>query len=280
MRIIRDTEITDVIERLFLKANKVLSPDLEKCIRDARNKETSPLAASILDSLSDNLDAARQLDVPICQDTGIAVVFCDIGADIHIDGNLTDAINEGVRRAYLGGHLRLSVVKDPLFNRVNTSDNTPAIVHVRIVEGDKITLTAVPKGFGSENKSALKMFTPSATPTDIVNFVCETVIKAGGDPCPPLVIGVGVGGDFEYAPLLAKRALVRETAVPHPEESWAQLETDTLKAVNETGVGVQGFGGSTTALDVHYEYAPTHIAGLPVAVNIGCHVTRHASETL
>lgn len=280
MRIINATEITDTVERLFLNANKTLSPDLEKCIRMSKDKEESPLAASILGSLADNLDAARELDVPICQDTGMAVVFCDLGADLCINGNLTDAVNEGVRRAYVKGFLRLSVVRDPLFDRTNTNDNTPAIIHVRIVSGDSLTITAVPKGFGSENKSALKMFTPSATPSDIVNFVCETVINAGGDPCPPLVIGVGVGGDFEYAPLLAKRALIRETSVPHREENWAKLESETLNAVNKTGVGVQGFGGSTTALDVHYEYAPTHIAGLPVAVNIGCHVTRHATETI
>ena len=205
----------------------------------------------------------------------MAVVFAEIGQDVHIvDGDFEDAVNEGVRQGYCEGLLRKSVVSDPL-ERVNTNDNTPAIIHTRIVHGDKVTLTVAPKGFGSENMSRIKMFTPSATKDDIVGFVVDTVKVAGGNPCPPIVLGVGIGGDFEQCALLSKKALCRNVSQRNEKIFYAQLEEEMLKKVNETGVGPQGFGGLTTALAVNIETAPTHIAGLPVAVNVGCHVTRH-----
>ena len=211
----------------------------------------------------------------------MAVIFAEIGQDVHISGeNFEDAVNRGVAEGYTDGLLRKSVVRDPFFDRVNTNDNTPAVIHTRIVPGDKIMLTAAPKGFGSENMSALKMFTPSAKKEDIIGFVVDTVQKAGSNPCPPVVVGVGIGGDFEYSAVLAKKALCRPVSQRNKNENYAQMESDILKKLNTLDIGPQGFGGNTTALAVNIETYPTHIAGLPVAVNIGCHVTRHASAQI
>ncbi len=278
MRIISSEVIENAVEKLFIKANYFLPESLESLIKDCESMEEKPLAKSILHKLSDNLDAARKLNVPICQDTGMAVLFAEIGNDVHIEGkSFEKAVNDGVEKAYINGYLRKSVVADPLFNRKNTENNTPAIIHTRIVDGDKIKLTAAPKGFGSENMSAVKMFTPSATPQDIVSFVVDTVKTAGGNPCPPIVVGVGIGGNFEYCTYLSKKALTREVNVRNSDENYSKLELTMLEEINKLDIGPQGFGGNTTALAVNIEYFPTHIAGLPVAVNIGCHVTRHKS---
>ncbi|MEG2429296.1 MAG: fumarate hydratase, partial [Oscillospiraceae bacterium] len=224
----------------------------------------------------------KELDVPICQDTGMAVIFMEIGQDVHfVGGDLTEAVNLGVARAYVNGNLRCSVVSDPI-ERVNTNDNTPAILHMKIVSDNKeqVKIIAAPKGFGSENMSAIKMFTPSAKVEDIIKFVCDTVLKASSNPCPPIVVGVGIGGDFEYSAILAKKALASEVSVPNENKFYADLEQKMLIEINKLQIGVQGFGGDTTALAVKILQAPTHIAGLPVAVNIGCHVTRHAQEII
>jgi fumarate hydratase subunit alpha len=234
-----------------------------------------PLARNVLLKLEDNIKTAKEINVPICQDTGIAVLFINIGQGVHITGGLLrDAVNQGVREAYTDGDLRMSVVSDPM-RRVNTNDNTPAIIHTDIVAGDKIEIICVPKGFGSENASRIKMFDPSAGEDDIIDFIAETVELAGGNPCPPVVVGVGIGGDFEYAAILAKRALTRETGGSNPDGFYKNLERKALERINRTNIGPQGFGGKTTAFAVHIEQFPTHIAGLPVAVNICCHAYRH-----
>lgn len=281
MKEITCAAITETVRGLFIKANYELPPDAECLVRSAPEKESVPLAKAVLCRIAENLDAAAELKLPICQDTGMAVLFADVGQDVHITGGyFEDAVNEGVRRAYLEGFLRCSVVSEPLFERKNTGDNTPALIHTRIVPGDSIYFTAAPKGFGSENMSALKMMTPAAKPSDIVDFVVETVKRAGGNPCPPIMIGVGIGGTFEGCALLAKRAVVRDVSLRNPDSRYAELEQNILEAVNKTGVGPQGFGGDVTALAVNIEYSPTHIAGLPVAVNINCHVMRHACALL
>ena len=217
--------------------------------------------------------------MPICQDTGLACVFLEIGQEVHIEGGFEEAVNEGVRQGYVEGLLRCSVVADPL-RRGNTGDNTPAVLHTRLVPGDKLKLTVAPKGFGSENMSRLQMLTPAAGPEDIIGFVVDAVRQAGANPCPPVVLGVGIGGDFELCAYLAKKALCRDVDVRNPDPFYAQLEAEMLRRVNETGVGPQGFGGDVTALCVNIEAFPTHIAGLPVAVNVGCHVTRHKNVVL
>lgn len=280
MKTIKAQQITDAIRDAFIEANYRLPADAEACIRRAPDGETNPLAKSILTRLGENMDAARAANVPICQDTGMAVVFAEVGCDVHIDGDFTEAVNAGVRAAYLDGYMRLSVVRDPFYDRTNTGDNTPAVIHVRLVAGDRLKLTVAPKGFGSENMSAIKLFTPSATEDEIVTFVADTVKRAGGNPCPPLLIGVGIGGTFDYAAVMAKHALTRPVSKQNPHAQYAALEAKMLAAVNATGVGPQGFGGDTTALAVHIEHYPTHIAGLPVAVNINCHVMRHAEVEL
>lgn len=274
MREITAQQIISALREACVSANRELPPDLEQLIRQSPGKERSPMGRSILCDLCENLDAARDLRVPICQDTGMAVVFAEIGQEVHINGDFRAAVDQGVREGYVEGLLRCSIVKDPL-RRENTGDNTPAILHVSLVPGDKLTLTVAPKGFGSENMSRLKMLTPAASEEDIVEFVVETVRLAGGNPCPPVVLGVGVGGDFEYCALLAKRALCRPVSERNKDPYYAELEQKMLSAVNESGVGPQGFGGNVTALAVNIEAFPTHIAGLPVAVNVGCHVTRH-----
>ena len=280
MREVNVNEIINIVKELCIKANKVLPDDLADCIKSGLDNETKELPKSIMGDIVKNLDCAAELDIPICQDTGMAIVFAEIGQEVHIvGGGFEDAVNEGVSRGYTEGLLRKSVVSDPL-ERVNTNDNTPAVIHTRLVPGDKITLTIAPKGFGSENMSRIKMFTPSATKEDIMDFVIETVIIAGGNPCPPIVLGVGIGGSFEQCAYLAKKALCRFVSVRNEKPLYAEMERELLKRVNETNVGPQGFGGKTTALAVNIETAPTHIAGLPVAVNVGCHVTRHASAEI
>ncbi|MBQ2816268.1 MAG: fumarate hydratase [Clostridia bacterium] len=272
--------IKESIAALCIKANKRLTPDLVDAIKRATETETSPLAKSIMSDIELNLEAADELSLPICQDTGMAVIFLEIGQDIHfVGGSLEDAVNEGVRKGYTDGLLRKSVVADPI-RRVNTNDNTPAIIHTRIVDGDSVKITVAPKGFGSENMSGIRMLTPAATREDIINAVVDIVKTAGSNPCPPMVIGVGIGGDFEYAAILAKRALCRSGDERNSDPYYAELEADMLLSVNALGIGPQGFGGNTTALYVNIESFATHIAGLPVAVNIGCHVTRHATVIL
>lgn len=279
MREINSEEITNAIAKLCVDANLHLPQGMRECIECAQRNEKSELCRSVLGDIAANIDCAAELDVPICQDTGMAVVFAEIGQEVHINGSFEDAVNEGVRRGYIDGRLRLSIVQDPL-ERVNTGDNTPAVIHARLVSGDKIKLTVAPKGFGSENMSRLKMFTPSATKEDIVKFVAETVSLGGSNPCPPIVVGVGIGGDFEYSAYLAKKALCRDLQKRNPKPLYAELEQTMLTEINKLGIGSQGFGGTVTALYVNIEQAPTHIAGLPVAVNMGCHVTRHAELTL
>ena len=279
MREITAEQIIAAVRELCVQANRILPADLEEVIRERSQEEGDTTAKSILCDLCRNLDAAREMQIPICQDTGMAVVFAQVGQELHIRGDFEQAVNEGVRQGYVEGLLRCSVVKDPI-RRGNTEDNTPAVLHTRLVPGDKLTLTVAPKGFGSENMSRLKMFTPAAKEEDIIAFVKETAELAGSNPCPPIVLGVGIGGDFELCAYLAKKALCREVSQRSPDPFYASLEARMLKAVNETGVGPQGFGGDTTALAVNIETYPTHIAGLPVAVNVGCHVTRHQTVVL
>lgn len=281
MREIESKLITEAVRELVIKANKILPDDLVECIGCCQKSETNDTAKSVLSDLEANIDAAKHLDIPICQDTGMAVIFAKIGQDVHIIGDSFEkAVNEGVSRGYTDGLLRKSVVSDPFKNRVNTNDNTPAIIHTQIVDGDKIELTAAPKGFGSENMSRIKMFTPSAKREDIVDFVVDCVRKAGSNPCPPVVIGVGIGGDFEYSAILAKKALCRNVSQRNSDDFYADMEREMLEEINNLDIGPQGFGGNTTALCVNIETYPTHIAGLPVAVNVGCHVTRHASKVI
>ena len=280
MKEILCSQITDTIKELCIKANKILPDDLVCRIKNGYENEEKDLPKSVMSDLLNNLDCAKELNIPICQDTGMAVIFAEIGQDVHIVGGVfEDAVNEGVRQGYIDGLLRKSIVKDPL-DRANTNDNTPAVIHTRIVTGENIKITVAPKGFGSENMSRIKMFTPSATKKDIMDFVIETVKIAGGNPCPPIVLGVGIGGDFEYCAYLSKKALCRDTNERNSNPFYMEMEKELLEQINKTNIGPQGFGGNTTALAVNIETAPTHIAGLPVAVNVGCHVTRHASAIL
>ena len=275
MREIDVSIIEKAVEELFISANAELPGSLENLIRQAKEKESNETAKNIFCDMCKNLDIARENEIPICQDTGMAVLFIEIGQDVHfINGSLNDAINNGVRKAYLDGKMRCSIVKDPIL-RGNTNDNTPALVHYSIIDGDKVNLTAAPKGFGSENMSKIKMFTPSATEEDIVNFVVEVVKAADANPCPPVVLGVGIGSDFEGSAILAKKALTRDISVSNENEYYKNLEEKMLTKINKLNIGAQGFGGDITALKVNIATAPTHIAGLPVAVNVGCHVTRH-----
>lgn len=280
MRTIDVKEIQKTVSELCIKANRHLPESLENKIRECSGIEQSPTGKAVFDDLCDNIDAARECDIAICQDTGMAIIFLQIGQDVHFEGgNLYEAINKGVADGYTNGYLRCSIVGDPL-ERVNTGDNTPAIIHTTIVDGDKVKIDVCPKGFGSENMSAIKMFTPSATHEDIVNFVTESISKAGSNPCPPIVVGVGIGGSFEHCAFLAKKALCRDIAIRNTKPLYAELEKTMLEKINMLGIGPQGFGGTVTALAVNIEEHPTHIAGLPVAVNVGCHVTRHASAEI
>ena len=270
MKTIDTKKITEALVKMCGEANFSLPTDVSCKVQSCEKNFVTEI-------LCENLDIAKDEQVPICQDTGMAIVFADIGQDVHLTGELLeDAINEGVARGYKENYLRLSVVKDPL-KRVNTENNTPAIIHTRIVSGDKVTITIAPKGFGSENMSRLKMFLPSATPEEIGEFVTETVRIADSNPCPPIVVGVGIGGDFEYSAILAKRALCRSVDVRNPDSYYAELEDEWLANINKLNIGAGGFGGKDTALAVNIETFGTHIAGLPVAVNIGCWVSRHKS---
>lgn len=280
MREIDVSMIKELTARLCEEANLFLPDKMQELISSEAEKEESPLCKSVLKDICDNADCARELGVPICQDTGMAVIFLDVGQEVHfVGGDLYTAINDGVEKGYVEGKLRLSVVSDPL-KRVNTNTNTPAIIHTRIVSGDRVKMTVAPKGFGSENMSGMKMFTPSASKEDIIDYVISVADKAGSNPCPPITVGVGIGGDFEYAAFLAKKALCRDFRVRNADPLYAEMEEKCLEGINRLGIGAQGFGGTQTALYVNIEQFPTHIAGLPVAVNIGCHVTRHKSGEL
>lgn len=275
MREIDVSTVKETVARLCEEANLLLPEGMQELIKAAAEKEESPLCKSVLKDISDNADCARELNIPICQDTGMAVIFMDIGQEVHfVGGDLYAAINSGVEKGYVEGKLRLSVVRDPL-QRVNTNTNTPAIIHTRITPGDKVHITVAPKGFGSENMSRTKMFTPSATREDIIKYIVSVADRAGSNPCPPITVGVGIGGDFEYAAYLSKKALCRDFRQRNSDPFYAEMEKETLNAINALGIGAQGFGGTETCLYVNIEQFPTHIAGLPVAVNIGCHVTRH-----
>ncbi len=277
---INTTRITEAVAEMCIEANKHLPCDVSNCLANAIRNEEAGIAPSVLSTLQDNVNAAAEYDIPICQDTGMAIVFLEVGQDVHITGDsLSDAVNEGVRRGYKEGLLRLSVVNDPLL-RVNSQDNTPAIIHTEIVPGDSIKITVCPKGFGSENMSAVRMLLPSSGIEGVKKAVLDIVKTAGSNPCPPMVIGVGIGGNFEMCALLAKKALCRSLDKPNPNPLYKTLEEDLLKEINALGIGPQGFGGNTTALGVNIEYMGTHIAGLPLGVNIGCHVNRHATKIL
>lgn len=280
MRTVEAREITALVRELCMKANYVLPEDIRQSYLDGQEKEQSPLGKTIFGKMIENCDIACKNSVPICQDCGMAVVFVEVGQDVHITGGLLeDAVDEGVRQGYIDGYLRLSVVRDPL-DRVNTNDNTPAILYTRIVEGDQIHITIAPKGFGSENMSAMKMFTPAATREDIINFIVDACDKAGSNPCPPIIIGVGLGGTSDKAAYLAKRALMRPAGQFSENPFYAEMEKKIIERVNALGIGPQGLGGTVTALMAAIEPFPTHIAGLPCVVNIGCHVTRHADGVL
>ncbi len=268
-------KITDTVKELCIQANRKLPCDIVDAIKNAKACESCALACSVLTDLEKNMEVAEEYNLPICQDTGMAVVFLEVGQDVHFtDGNIIDAINEGVRLGYTEGLLRKSVVSDPL-KRINTNDNTPAVVHTQIVPGSTVKITVAPKGFGSENMSGVRMLTPAQGRQGVIEAVLEIVKKASNNPCPPIVVGVGIGGDFEQCTLLSKKALCRSIDVRNNDEFYSDLEIELLKKINALNIGPQGFGGDTTALAVNIETAPTHIAGLPVAVNIGCHVTRH-----
>ena len=279
MRTIHASLLTDTIASLCVEANCRLPEDMRRSIENARSKEKWDTARGILDKIIENYNIADEKFVPICQDTGVCCVFLKIGTDVHIEGDLIEAVNEGVRRGYRDGYLRKSVVGDPL-RRVNTGDNTPAMLYTELVPGDKLELTVAPKGFGSENMSKLAMLKPSDGVEGVKDFVVKTVEEAGPNPCPPIVVGVGIGGTFDKAALLAKKALMRSTDERNKDEYYAALEAELLDRINALGIGPQGFGGRTTALAVNIETMPTHIAGLPVAVNINCHVTRHRTVIL
>ena len=280
MREIHTDEIINVIEKLCIDANLHLPQDVKCAIQNCRACEDGSIAQGILDDIIRNYEIADNENVPICQDTGMACVFLEIGQDVHIVGdNLRDAVDEGVRRGYAKGYLRKSVVADPV-RRGNTGDNTPAMLYTEIVPGENIKITVGPKGFGSENMSMIRMFKPSAGLQGIKDFILEAVKTAGPNPCPPMVIGVGIGGTFDKAALLAKKALMRPVDSQNPDPYYAALEEEMLEKVNQLGIGPQGFGGKTTAIGLNIETLPTHIAGMPCAININCHVTRHKTEVL
>lgn len=279
MREIDSSLISEVVARLCIDANYHLPPDMKKQIISSSKEESWETASIILDQIIENFNIADENLQPICQDTGLACVFLSIGQDVHIKGNLEEAVNEGVRKGYSKGYLRKSVVSDPL-KRVNTGDNTPAMIYYDICPGDKLKITIAPKGFGSENMSQIKMLKPSDGIEGVKDFVIKVVEDAGPNPCPPIVVGVGIGGTFDKAAYLAKKALMRPVDQRNSEDFYAELEEELLEKINALGIGPQGFGGKTTALAVNIEKFPTHIAGLPVAVNINCHVTRHMTEEI
>lgn len=280
MRNISSCEIIDAVAKMCMTANYNMNRDIKNALEKSVKTEESEICAEVLEKLIKNADIAERKQVPICQDTGMAVFFVELGQDVHIEGDtLTDAINKGVAKGYTEGYLRKSVVGDPL-RRVNTGDNTPAVIYYDMVKGDKLKISFAPKGFGSENKSALKMFAPADGVEKIIDFVVETARLADSNPCPPMVIGVGIGGTMDKAAVLSKKALFRSIESSNEDEYYAQLENLLLERVNMLGIGPQGMGGTTTCIGVNIETYPTHIAGLPAAVNISCHVTRHAEIVL
>lgn len=279
MRIIDSIDIQQAVKKLFLEANYFLSRDVLERLKEYEQIEISEIGKEMLCRIVENAELAANNQIAICQDTGMSVIFAEIGQDVHVTGSITDAINEGVRQAYKEGYLRKSVVADPL-ERTNTGDNTPAVIHYDIVKGDKIKLQVMPKGFGSENMSAIKMLKPSDGVEGVIEFVLQTVKNAGSNPCPPIIVGVGIGGTMEKAAFLSKKSLLRSLNEKNNNAYYAQLEELLLNKINNLGIGPQGLGGITTALGVHIESYPTHIAGLPVAVNITCHAARHAEVVL
>lgn len=280
MREIDVNLIENTVRDLCIKANVVLPRSLENCLTCSVMKEKSETGREVLSDICRNFKVAKEQNMAICQDTGMAVIFLEIGQDVHFTGgSLYESINKGVARGYTEGYLRCSVVSDPI-ERVNTNDNTPAVIHTKIVDGDKVKIDICPKGFGSENMSSMKMMTPSVSTDDICQYVIDSVSVAGSNPCPPIVVGVGIGGDFEQCAFLAKKALCRDVSERNEKKLYSDMEEKILDGINKLGIGPQGFGGTVTALAVNIEQAPTHIAGLPVAVNIGCHVTRHATAEI
>ena len=281
VRFINSAEITKAVKKLLMDCNYFIGGDIMDALTRARGTETSPVGKSVLDQIIENDKIAASEEIPLCQDTGMAVLFVEYGDKVCVEnGSFDDAVNEGVRQAYSEGYLRKSVVSDPVFDRVNTKDNTPAIIHTKIVSGNKIHITAGGKGFGSENMSAIKMLTPSYGVEGVKQFILDTVRAAGPNPCPPIVVGVGIGGTFERAAQLDKKATFRPINTHNPDSRYAELEDELLSKINKMGFGPAGLGGNTTALGVNIETSPTHIAGMPVAVNICCHAARHASATI
>ena len=281
MRTIQSSLLTQAVAELFIECSYVIGDDVRAAIDEAKASEPSPIGRNTLEQISENYRIAGAERIAICQDTGLSVIFAQVGQDAHIEGlPFEEAIQQGVREAYLQGYLRKSIVSDPVFDRVNTKDNTPTVIHTRIVPDDRVKLTAVAKSFGSENMSALKMLVPADGVQGIKQFVLDTVEKAGPNPCPPIIIGMGIGGSFESAAIMAKQATALPLSRSNPDPRYKALEDGLLRAVNALGIGPGGTGGVTTALKVHILQAPTHIAGLPVAINICCHAARHASVTL
>ena len=277
MRTVQASLITQTIRDLIYEASYVIGNDVVETICAFKAKEPSPSGRAVLDQLLENYEIAKTQRVAICQDTGMCIVFMDIGQDVHIEGEaLYEAVSQGVREAYAQGYLRKSVVRDPLYDRTNTRDNTPPILHTRIVPGDKIDILVSPKGFGSENMSAIAMLVPADGEAGVIDFVVKTAVNAGSNPCPPIIVGVGIGGTMELATLMAKRMTARALDVPNKDPRYQALEEKILEKINRSGIGPAGIGGRTTALKVNIDVAPTHIAGMPVAVNICCHAARHA----
>lgn len=281
MRTLSVTTISQTVKTLFMEANVDIGSSMLSALQRQVSTEASPLGKSVLTQIIENDQVAIAKRRPICQDTGMSVVFVRLGQEVHlVDGDLSEAIHEGVRQAYREGYLRKSVVSDPLYERLNTKDNTPAVIHLELVKGDQVELEVMPKGFGSENMSALKLFAPSVGVDGIKQFILKTIENAGPNACPPMIVGVGIGGTFELAALLAKKAVLRSTDHPSPDPRYAQLEQQLLSEANALGLGPAGLGGTTTALAINIETYPTHIASIPVAVNISCHASRHAKATL
>jgi fumarate hydratase subunit alpha len=280
MRVIEASLISEKVKEMCIEANYALPKDIYALLKKGISQEEMPLSKGTLEVIKRNADIAKSKKRPICQDTGMACIFIELGQDVHIEGNLTDAINEGVRQGYVEGYLRKSVVADPLFERKNTNDNTPALIHYEIVPGDKVKIIVAPKGVGSENMCQLKMLKPSDGVEGVKQFVLDTVEQAGPNPCPPIVIGVGIGGNFENVALLSKKAMLKDANEHHEDPRYSALEKELLESINTLGIGPAGYGGATTALSLHIETLPTHIAGLPCAVSICCHVARHKEMVL
>ncbi len=281
MREVNVKDLIPVVKKLCIDANYYMGKDVIAKIKEFKEKEESPTAKSVLDILLENYELADKEQMPICQDTGIAVVFVELGQDVHmIGGDFTEAINEGVRQGYKDGYLRKSIVADPIIDRINTKDNTPAIIYTEIVPGDKIKITIAPKGGGSENMSEVKMMKAADGIKGVVDFVVDRISRSGGNPCPPIVVGVGLGGNFEQSALLAKKSLLRLLTEKNPDPKWAKVEEEILEKINNLGIGPQGLGGRTTALAVHILSKPCHIASMPVAVNVQCHAARHKSAVI